>query len=366
MSSAEVPSRRREPSFVTLDAFVQDDLREDDQTRSRHSGGSVQDLAANAVQFNQCWYNDNRRSLKVEKTLGSGAFGTVVKVRNVKTDDVFAVKVIRDGGGDNQQLFRELVCLDRIRRNAKTHGLLLMRFVVPTADSFVAIFTEYENGPCLADALRGERHLFAGKTRSYVAQLCRALSHLAEREIVHRDVKPGNIILSNERGPVLVDFGLAVSSGGGSRAGGHAGTYGYMSPSALLGRELSPLYDVFSLGVVAAMLYDENLCRSPFALMRDYREKYRLPRNLCAVVNVLVKSGRSASHFEAHVPRKYRARFKAVVAKLLSARDDEGREGVLIHTFQGLPVGRRGKAVRSMLECVEAERPAATELLRDL
>ena len=106
---------------------------------------------------------------------------------------------------------------------------------------------ELVRGPSLARVLDQRGPLPVAEALEYVRQLCEALAYVHAQQVVHRDVKPANVILG-ERGVVLVDFGIARDMrGGGGGATGAIGTPGFMAPEVLAGGAVSPRTDVFGL-----------------------------------------------------------------------------------------------------------------------
>ena len=128
----------------------------------------------------------------------------------------------------------------------------------------VYIVSDYLDGPDLGQWLRDNRPAWPEAAR-IAAAVADALAHAHARLIVHRDVKPANIILTADRAPVLVDFGLALDEAraGGDEKGIVSGTPWYMSPEQVAGtaHRIDGRTDIYSLGVV---LYEMLTGRVPF------------------------------------------------------------------------------------------------------
>ena len=113
-------------------------------------------------------------------------------------------------------------------------------------------------GPRARPAPRGQPGAAGGPTSSrYALEAAEALRYVHEQQTIHRDVKPQNLMLSPDRGVVLVDFGIARDLAAESATEG-IGTPGYMAPEAFMGGPLSPRTDVYGLAMTAWTLLDER------------------------------------------------------------------------------------------------------------
>ncbi|MFK0255177.1 bifunctional serine/threonine-protein kinase/ABC transporter substrate-binding protein [Streptomyces sp. NPDC090445] len=183
--------------------------------------------------------------------LGSGGMGTVYLGRS-PAGALLAVKVIRaDHAAD--PAFRA-----RFRREAEAAARLSGRWVVPVvaADPEARepwLATPFVPGPSLSEAVAGYGPLPAGSVRTLGVRLAEALEQVHAAGLVHRDVKPGNILLAPD-GPRLIDFGIARAVGATTltAAGSVVGTAGYLPPeqAGRDGAAPGPAGDVFSLGCV--------------------------------------------------------------------------------------------------------------------
>lgn len=183
--------------------------------------------------------------------LGSGGMGTVYLGRS-PAGALLAVKVIRaDHAAD--PAFRA-----RFRREAEAAARLSGRWLVPVvaADPEARepwLATPFVPGPSLAEAVAGYGPLPAASVRTLGVRLAEALEGVHAAGLVHRDVKPGNVLLAPD-GPRLIDFGIARAVGATTltAAGSVVGTPGYLPPEQARagGPAPGPAGDVFSLGCV--------------------------------------------------------------------------------------------------------------------
>jgi len=121
------------------------------------------------------------------------------------------------------------------------------------------LLMEWVEGEDLAHVLRrrGNPGLPEEDVTRYALEAAEALRYVHEQQTIHRDVKPQNLMLSPERGVVLVDFGIARDLAAESMTEG-IGTPGYMAPEAFTGGPISPRTDVYGLAMTAVLLLPET------------------------------------------------------------------------------------------------------------
>jgi hypothetical protein len=187
--------------------------------------------------------------------LGRGGEGVVHRARDLLLGRDVALKVFRRDGGE--------LAAARVLRAASAVAALEHPALVPVHGAGrlggeLWIAAAYVDGHSLASELerrRAQRTLFAPRqVATMLAAVARGLHHAHERGVVHRDVKPGNILLDRDGRLRLCDFGLARGDDGASDltlAGELLGTPAYMAPEQLLAGSRAPAVDVWALGVVA-------------------------------------------------------------------------------------------------------------------
>src|SRR5262249_2543627 len=166
---------------------------------------------------------------RVEKLLGKGSFGCVYLARDEQLQRWVAVKM------PHAHLVARPEDADAYVTEARTVAALDHPHIVPvfdvgsTANCPCFLVSKYIEGSTLAQRIKDDRPSF-GEPMALVATIAEALHYAHRQGLVHRDIKPGNILLDATGQPFLVDFGLALREehvGHGSR---YAGTPAYMSP----------------------------------------------------------------------------------------------------------------------------------------
>ena len=195
--------------------------------------------------------------------LGRGAIGTVYRALDPLIEREVAVKVL------NPNLPEDIAGEVRVRflREAKSAGRLNQANIVAIydvgeQDGTAYIAMELLEGRTLQDMLRDPEKMPVQKAADIAAQVADGLDHAHYFAIVHRDVKPANIMVSPSGRAKLTDFGVAyIPSSSVTHAGQALGSPKYMSPEQVLGLPIDPRSDVFSLGVV---FYEMLTRRTPF------------------------------------------------------------------------------------------------------
>ncbi len=214
---------------------------------------------------------------QVRSSLGVGGFGTVYLGHDTELDRPVAIKVLRSGtdvpDAEPERFLEEARRLARLRHP----GIVTVHDIGLHAGQ-VYVVSDYLEGPNLAEWLQHNSPSWHESARIAEA-VAEALAHAHARLIVHRDVKPANIILTTDRVPVLVDFGLGLdeAGAGGGEVGVISGTPAYMAPEQVAGvaHRIDGRTDIYSLGVV---LYQMLSGRLPFR-GSDIRELLRQVRD---------------------------------------------------------------------------------------
>jgi serine/threonine protein kinase len=201
---------------------------------------------------------------QIQSELGRGAMGIVYRARDPLIDRAVAIKTIRvDLPADELALFEARFFTEVRAAGSLNHANIVTIHDAGKEGALVYVAMELLEGPSLADLLTAHTPVPPARIASIGAQIADALAYAHGRGIVHRDVKPANIILVRDRLPKLTDFGVARLPNAASTLGGTiVGSPKYMSPEQVSTQPVDGRSDVFSLGVV---LYELLTGESPFA-----------------------------------------------------------------------------------------------------
>ena len=199
----------------------------------------------------------------VEK-LGQGAFGAVYKARQLSLDRPVAIKILPPSLAKNEGFIARF--MREARAVAKlSHPNIVQGIDVNRAAGYYYFVMEYIDGETVTEFLKREGRLEERQALNIAKQIAAALSHADKHGMVHRDVKPDNIMVARDGTAKLCDLGLAKSSAGGellTRPGGTVGTPHYISPEQARGvPDIDVRSDIYSLG---ATLYHMLTGRTPY------------------------------------------------------------------------------------------------------
>jgi eukaryotic-like serine/threonine-protein kinase len=199
---------------------------------------------------------------RLDAQVGAGGMSTVYRAFDTVLERQVAIKLMhREIASHSDQL-------ERFRREARAVAQLNHAYVVGVIDAgeddgTPYIVFEYVEGETLKDRIRRHGRLPISEAVAYAIEIARALGAAHARRIVHRDVKPQNVLIDEEGTAKVTDFGIArsLTEEGLTADGRVLGTTDYVSPEQALGRPVGPQSDLYSLGVV---LYEMLVGDVPF------------------------------------------------------------------------------------------------------
>ncbi|MGB0095771.1 MAG: protein kinase [Solirubrobacteraceae bacterium] len=288
---------------------------------------------------------------RIEGRLGVGGMSTVHLAFDQRLERYVAIKLLAEHLADDATF------VSRFRREALAAARLIHPNIVQVFDfgfdeghhqHFIVM--EHVPGQSCAELLRDRGHLDVGQAVDIVAQACRGLDYAHRNGVVHRDVKPGNLLVSEFDLVKLADFGIARATDQSSitQVGSVLGTAAYLAPEQARGEEAGPRADLYSLGVVTYQLLSG-----------------RLPYEANSLSELAHKQQREAptplDELNPRVPREL-----AQAVSLALAMDKERRPADAIVFGEALRDGIQGIApIPAASSTASLESPAATRLMPD-
>ncbi|MER7003604.1 protein kinase [Dactylosporangium sp. NPDC000555] len=189
----------------------------------------------------------------IEEFVASGGMGQVFRATDKTLGRTVAVKVLLPGHVTNAEFGSRFRSEARIMASIGHPGVVGVYDYGETPEGTLFLVMAFVNGSPLGERIKDAGTLPVDETLKIVAQAADALHAAHEKGIIHRDVKPGNLLVAENGAVTLVDFGVARSESVTSVTKVHAviGTALYMSPEQASGNPISPSTDVYALGVVA-------------------------------------------------------------------------------------------------------------------
>ena len=204
---------------------------------------------------------------EVERPLGHGAMATVDLAHDVELDRLVALKRLAENLSRDEELRARFLREARLAARLAHPNVVRIFDVGEDAERpFIAM--EYVDGETLAELVRRRGQLPAREVADLGVQICRALAAAHEAGLVHRDVKPQNLLLGSNGLLKLGDFGIAFGLGGTrlTMAGTVLGTAAYLAPEQARGEEVTAAADVYGVGAVLYELLTGRPPRTPTSL----------------------------------------------------------------------------------------------------
>lgn len=202
---------------------------------------------------------------KIIEMLGKGAMGVVYKALDPDIGREVAIKTIRF---DLSSATEQEELMGRFIREAQAagkiqHSNIVTIYEVGREKDLTFIVMQFIKGKSLQQMIAEKRRFSTQEIEDIVVPLCEALDYAHRNGVVHRDMKPANILINEEGKPYIVDFGVArVETSTLTQTGTTVGTPSYMSPEQIMGKKVDNRADIFSLGVI---LYELATGQRPFS-----------------------------------------------------------------------------------------------------
>ncbi len=219
---------------------------------------------------------------EIIEQIGQGGFAIVYRARDVDLDRQVALKELRP------VLFHDADWVRRFRREARTiarleHPHIVSIYDVLDIDERLFLVMRLVDGPALDESISAQKGGQKGLPWSDVVEIIKVVSdgldYAYNKGVLHRDLKPGNILMDSERGAMLVDFGLAKLVGENSMSvtsgGGVVGTPHYIAPEVWEVQGTTRQSDIYALGcIVYEMVMGEKLIKGetpPQGMMSHFK-----------------------------------------------------------------------------------------------
>jgi eukaryotic-like serine/threonine-protein kinase len=199
---------------------------------------------------------------EILKLIGRGGMGAVYKARDTELDRIVALKLIRPEFAKNPEILRRFK-QELILARQVTHKNVIRIFDLGQSDGIKFITMDFVEGQDLRQLLLERGKLAPEQAARIMLQICRALEAAHAEGVIHRDLKPQNVMLDANGRVYVMDFGIARSAflPGITQTGALIGTPEYMSPEQARGEKLTERSDIFSLGII---LYELLTAKSPY------------------------------------------------------------------------------------------------------
>jgi eukaryotic-like serine/threonine-protein kinase len=253
---------------------------------------------------------------EVHSRIGRGGMADVYLARDLQLDRPVAVKVLFPEYANDGNF------VERFRREAQaaanlTHPNIVSIFDWGQQGSTYFIVMEYVNGQTLADIVRTDGQLDPIRAAEIADGVAGALTHAHSNGVIHRDVKPGNVLVGKDGSAKVTDFGIARAANasadeGLTQAGAVMGTAQYFSPEQALGESLDARSDLYSLGVV---MYEMAAGRPAFTGDGPVSIAYKQVHEQAVPL----------SRIRADIPRGYQAIVEKLMQKQPGARYESGQ-----------------------------------------
>lgn len=207
---------------------------------------------------------------EVEQLIGHGGMGKVYKVRDPRSKLPYAVKVLHPELSRTRDFVKRFKAEAKIARRL-SHMNVVHVFAMKRRQKAIYYVMEFVEGASLAERLEKGRRLPLNEALGIIRETAVGLVYIHSKRFVHRDIKPGNILIRSDDHLKIADFGLAQRAGGvqRTRSGHIMGTAKYMAPELIEGTWAGSRTDVYALGCMA---YELISGKPPF--VADHTEVY--------------------------------------------------------------------------------------------
>ncbi|REJ79058.1 MAG: alpha/beta fold hydrolase [Acidobacteria bacterium] len=199
---------------------------------------------------------------KVEQKIGEGGMGVVYKARDLKLDREVVLKFLLGYSNAGESLLQRFLREAKAAASLDHPGICVIYEIEETEDNIPFIVMPYYKG-CTLEQIIERGNVPVNEIIDHAIQIAEALSAAHRAGIVHRDIKPGNVLVTENRQVKILDFGVAKVAGADqTKAGTLLGTAAYMSPEQASGGDVDSRTDLWAVG---ALMYEMVTGNQPFS-----------------------------------------------------------------------------------------------------
>jgi eukaryotic-like serine/threonine-protein kinase len=199
--------------------------------------------------------------------LGKGAQGVVYLAKDLKLSRQVAVKTLLHKNKDGEQIFNEAKNVSSLQ-----HPNIIPLYEIGAHNDKPYLVYPYVKGKTLSDYIDNTEKLTVLQSTKIISAVLDGLAHAHDKNIVHRDLNPSNILIDENDNPRIMDFGISSFAGHSTSENNVAGTVNYMAPETLNNNPSGPWSDVFSIGVVLfEMLTNHSLFKADNSMVSIYK-----------------------------------------------------------------------------------------------
>ncbi len=221
---------------------------------------------------------------RIVSLLGKGGMGEVFRAEDMRLNQAVALKFLPVAMAEDEAARDRFHQEVRLAREI-SHANVCRVFDIGEADGRLFLTMEYVDGEDLASLLRRIGQFPQGKAIDITRQMCAGLAAAHDHGLLHRDLKPGNVMLDGRGRVRIMDFGLAAVAGNLSAEEASAGTPAYMAPEQLAGIEVTQRSDIYSLGLVLYEIFTGKKAFEAASLPELIRLRERSsPSSISAIV----------------------------------------------------------------------------------
>ncbi|PIE03740.1 MAG: hypothetical protein CSA81_00755 [Acidobacteria bacterium] len=187
---------------------------------------------------------------RIDKEIGKGGMGYIFSVWDISLSRTVALKMLIHSKGDLEELKAELITAREL-----THPYIIKVFDIGQWRDVSYFTMELVEGKTLKEFIESETRSSLEQNLLLFTRICEGIKAAHDQGVIHRDLKPQNIIITADGTPKILDFGIARRYTGQSKKQGVSGSPKYMAPEQILNEDMDPRTDIYALGIIMYYLF---------------------------------------------------------------------------------------------------------------